>query len=375
MTTDAEVLALRGTHRCADCEAGLLAPWVGNPPPDYGKGHHTLVCSKNQDHRGIIKYRGTKKLADGRTYDVVTQQAIVPLPKTQGGMLERFKEAEAIGLWPSKMTEPQAVVLAQVALAYGLDPFMREIMPYQGSPYITISGRRRKDEDAGHYPSIRHRPLTHEEREWYEEAEVLNAGDLYGMTILTTERGNTVEAFWKVTKAERERKNDKGGLRSPVVASNPIEMGQKRGERRAREIAYGPIPMPRGLPTNVSIAQEGDFIEAEWKDVSAGLRRDVDSATGEIHQSQVPPVGNMSSPNEAAKPAANIPHNIPDLSHVPEAYREVVSEADGFGLDFEHFLKDILKEPSIEVFEKRGGNPAIASKRFSDWCKGEKAGE
>jgi hypothetical protein len=59
----------------------------------------------------------------------------------------------------------------------------------------------------------------------------------------------------------------------------------------------------------------------------------------------------------------------PDLSHVPEAYREVVEEAGGYGLDFEHFLSDVLRTKSIEEWEGPGGTPEIATQRLARYLK------
>ncbi|KKK50577.1 hypothetical protein LCGC14_3123650, partial [marine sediment metagenome] len=60
-------------------------------------------------------------------------------------------------------------------------------------------------------------------------------------------------------------------LTSPVVAANPIEMLNKRCERRCREIAYGPIPVPAKLDPALGILQDGDesmTIEGSARDVT-----------------------------------------------------------------------------------------------------------
>lgn len=303
-------------HRnvCAECSGRLSVAWGGF----WGIGGWALRCGKDASHAGVKPKTNTRKLFDPDTmtwkeYDVTTQREIVPLPKTEQGMLQRLKEAEAIGLWPQKMTPQQAAVLAQVALAYGLDPFMREIMPYQGAPYITIGGRRRKDEAAGHYPSISFRFLTPEEKQGYEEAGAIKAGDLCKVCILRTERGNTVEGFAKVTKLEREGRNNRGdGLRSPVVAANPIEMVEKRAERRAREMAYGPIPLPQGLLPSVQVYEEGDVIEGEAHEIEEGHiiteNVEVDPATGEIRPARLSDTGEIFAPDEELDtPPVNLP--------------------------------------------------------------------
>lgn len=257
-----EVRVLQRDSRCAECGGGLLAPHVGN-------GAYMLRCLKDASHMGIARLGNARKLYNPATkiweeYDMTTQKpaqasqetTALAIPTTHAGMLARCREAEAIGKWKDKMTDAQARVLVQVALAYRLDPFMSEIIPYQGQPYVTIAGRRRLDAQAGHHPSIRFRALTLEEAELYQAAEALNDGDLAMVCVLTTEHGNTVEGFGRVLARERQQKSEY----LPLV-TRTIEMVLKRAERRAREMAYGPIAMPAGL--GIRILQEGDMVEGE----------------------------------------------------------------------------------------------------------------
>ena len=190
------------------------------------------------------------------------------VPQTREAMLERANQTVQAGLWPQTMTPGQKALMVQVALAYGLDPLMGELVLYQGKPLITINARRRKDVEAGHHPSIKFRFLTTEERQGYLDAGAINEGDLVQVGILTTEWGNTVEGIGKVTKAERDgtsqRSRDSRGLSHPIVADNPIEMCQKRAEARVRLMAYGPIPLPQMMISE--IATTGITVEGEVLD-------------------------------------------------------------------------------------------------------------
>jgi len=358
--------------RCAECGGGLLAPHLGN-------GVFGVKCLKDENHQGVARPRRTKVLADGKEYDVQTQRPVderqsLAVPSTHEGMLSRVREAEAVGLWPQKMTPQQTAILVQVALAYGLDPFMQEIMPFQGRPYITINGRRRKDEDAGHHPSIKNRRLTADEKEWYEEAGALEQGDLCGMTILhDSVTGQEIEAFWKVTKAEREatrvyRDGPRKGqtyLASPVVAANPIELGQKRGERRAREMAYGPIARPAGMDTQIRVLEEGDVVEGQTREIpdANGDYPGLDMVTGEIREPQQADTGDIFPPDEAPDEAGET---------VPEAYLALVEAAGGEGLDLDAFCRKVLVQPSLERFQAMGGTPAIAATRWQSWLTKQK---
>ena len=172
---------------------------------------------------------------------MATEQTSKALVVTLTQALARIDDAEKGGLWPATLTPPQRQLMAHATLAYGLDPLMQELTVYQGKPLVTIRGRRRKDAEAGHHPSISFRFLTQEEKAGFTEAGAFHDGDLAQYCILTTEDGNTVEGFGKCTKAERN------AGRQPVARDNPIEMCQKRAEDRARLMAYGPIPIPQGL--------------------------------------------------------------------------------------------------------------------------------
>jgi hypothetical protein len=172
---------------------------------------------------------------------MTTEQQSRSLVVTLTQALARVDEAQNAGLWPAQLLPAQKRLMAQATLAYGLDPLMQELTIYQGKPMVTIRGRRRKDAEAGHHPSIRFRFLTTEEKAGFTEAGAFLEGDLAMYCVLTTEEGNTVEGFGKCTTAERV------SGRQPVAKDNPIEMCQKRAEDRARLMAYGPIPLPTGL--------------------------------------------------------------------------------------------------------------------------------
>jgi len=270
---EASMRKMERTHLCG-CGGNLVMSYGGA----FGyPGQHILRCLKDPSHVEMRRRRlNTRFLAapgGGHVeVDIMTQQPVgEPLarPQTTQEMTQRFQQAEAIGMWPQKMTQAQTLILVRVALAYGLDPWMGEIQPFQGKPYITIRGRRRKDEEAGHHPDITFRPLTVLERTTYEEAQVVAPHDLCQVCMLTTEWGNRVEGFGKVTLLERTQRTEKNVLRNPVVAANPIEMVQKRAERRAREMAYGPIALPKGLPLEYRPLEEGDVVEGESRDVPA----------------------------------------------------------------------------------------------------------
>ena len=258
--------------RCGECKARLTVAWRAAPPPAWGKGEWIVQCGKNPNHSTIQRASRTRQLFDSARgwieVDMATQREVgipgaLAVPQTREAMLQRANQTLQAGLWPQTMTPDQKALMVQVALAYGLDPLMGELVIYQGKPLVTINARRRKDVEAGHHPSIKFRFLTAEEKQGYLDAGAINEGDLVQVGILTTEWGNTVETIGKVTKAEREAPSPRSvrGLAHPIVADNPIEMCQKRAEARARLMAYGPIPLPSSPSIMAGVIIEGELVD------------------------------------------------------------------------------------------------------------------
>ena len=262
--------ALAKKFRCGECGSRLSVAWQGAPPPAWGKGTWVLRCGKDPAHSTIQRTPRTRQLFDSEKdwveVDIMSQREVgipgaLAVPQTREAMLERANQTLKAGLWPQTMTPDQKALMVQVALAYGLDPLMGELVIYQGKPLVTINARRRKDVEAGHHPSIKFRFLTAEEKQGYSDVGAMSEGDLVQVAILTTEWGNSVECIGKVTAAERAAPSTRSarGLAHPIVADNPIEMCQKRAEARARLMAYGPIPLPQMPMAGVVI--EGELVD------------------------------------------------------------------------------------------------------------------
>ncbi len=243
-----ELMARHNGYRCVKCHRQPWPAWSGDT--------HQLRCACGPDfdgRGGTLEPAGNwmkEKLAN--MIERQTQVGGAMVIHDHETALARATEANIAGLWPQTATPQQLQLIAKAALAYGLDPLMGELILYQGKPFIGIDGRRRLDSRAGHHPSIKFRPLTAEEKEWFTEAGSMEEGDLAGYCILEDRNTNqVVEGFGKVTKAQREEMRTKQGggtyKASPVLSAHPIEMFEKRCETRARKMAYGPNPIPAGL--------------------------------------------------------------------------------------------------------------------------------
>ena len=322
--------------RCGECGGQLAIAWRGAPPPAWGKGEWIVRCGKNPNHFTIKRANRTRQLFDSERgwieVDMTTQREVgipgaLAIPQTREAMLERANQTLQAGLWPKAMTPNQKALMVQVALAYGLDPLMGELVLYHGEPLITINARRRKDVEAGHHPSLKFRFLTAEEKQGYLDAGAINEGDLVQVGILTTEWGSTVEAIGKVTKAERsvssERSRDPRGLAHPIVADNPIEMCQKRAEGRARLMAYGPIPLPQ-MPGMISdLATEGVTVEGEVMNHG--------ELTGATLPVAPPPPENRNREPNIGREGRGLERDIDDLfPKEPESIQEAPPTDEGF---------------------------------------------
>lgn len=67
--------------------------------------------------------------------------------------------------WATTMTLPQKAMVAQLAITYQLDPFMGELVWYEGAPLITFVGNLRIATRSGTWEDIELRPMTADERE------------------------------------------------------------------------------------------------------------------------------------------------------------------------------------------------------------------
>lgn len=328
-------------YRCVQCRR---EPWV-----TFKDGTHALRCScgfEGVDETFDLEPIGNwmkeklKKMVEQQTK--VGGAIVIHDHKTA---LARATEANMVGLWQQTANDAQLQLIAKAALAYGLDPLMGELILYQGKPFIGIDGRRRLDSRAGHHPSIKFRPLTPEEREWFMEAEAMEEGDLCGYCVLEDRSTNQIiEGFGKVTKAQREemRTNQKGSYKAnPVLAAHPIEMFEKRCETRARKMAYGPNPIPAGL--------EG--IMGDEEEIIEGTARVLDNTS--IAE---PATEDAQEPVQDSQP----PQELPIASDPDDDWEKVVDAATQAGMTWDAFELQVLKCTKTTFIKRRDAGPKMA---------------
>lgn len=156
------------------------------------------------------------------------------------------KQASAIATrlkarFPNDCNQQQALEVARVALSYSLDPFLGELIPYQGAPYVTIAGRFRVADNNPMFDGYDIEPATEQE---YRAL-----------------RAHEAESVWKciVYRKDRKRPTVAWGRAGGPQETNPVakrwtaEVAQKRAIHRALRAAF-PMPIP-GLEESLTPEQ------------------------------------------------------------------------------------------------------------------------
>jgi hypothetical protein len=159
--------------------------------------------------------------------------------------------------WPKELNRQQAVEVARVALAYGLDPFMDELIPYQGKPYVTIAGRLRLADDHPQFDGYDLEPATDTERKAFRVADD--------------------EHLWKcsVYRKDRRRPTTAFGRAGGTLESNHVakrwtpEIAQKRAIHRALRAAF-----PMAIPGAEEALSEAQLRAIHAFDDEAGIDRE-----------------------------------------------------------------------------------------------------
>ena len=348
---------------CGECGASLSNPWGGY----YGIDGVVVRCVKDKDHQGIRRPgRQTKRVYDikegWKEYDMMTQKPVnetqaLALPNDERGMRSRVSEAMNVGLFPNReVTNEQLNNLTKLALLYRLDPLMGEIMPYQGQPFITLQGRRRIDDRAGHHPTIKMGPMDQETYNAYVAMGAINQGDIVVVGQFTDPKsGATIETVGRVLASERN-----GNPHLPIVKW-PLEMAMKRCEARGRKSLWGPVALPGGLEA-IYLREEDDVVEAVVVNVSAPERE-----IAEPPQVEPDPPVEVPPDDEPLGPPDDEPAN-------GLTYGDVLDRAGAYGLDDSAFQVRVLGCTLEEFRARKGASPQVADRRLTEYLDKQDAG-
>lgn len=175
--------------------------------------------------------------------------------------LERVKSLEQriVDFLPGAKDVPHDVrmAMAQIAIAHGLDPFLREVWPIPKGGggfdlFIGISGWRNAAHRSGEYWGRRFEKVTDEERQWLAAGK----NDLVVRCIVMRRKTGQPPAEY-----------DGYGIARPDEKSkmNKFQLARLRAERDAMKAAF-PISTPFNV--SVQVADDDDQIingEHEWQ--------------------------------------------------------------------------------------------------------------
>lgn len=129
-------------------------------------------------------------------------------------------------------TKEQALEFAKLALVHDLNPFLDELIPYQGRPYVTTQGYIRIAERHPAYEGHQVIAATDAERKNYM---VKDHESLWKCEVYRTDRRVPIVA-WGRAGGEYDKNQ-------PVARARVPEMAQNRALRRALRAAF-PVPIP-----------------------------------------------------------------------------------------------------------------------------------
>lgn len=233
-------------HICGNCGAELTEWHNGQ---EWG-----IACVRDKGHTAIAKRKSLSQFyKEGYALPVHMARNI---EKRLGGkrmestalttmseikMMERIDKAR----FPQQMTPQDKKVLALVAISYGFDPLMGEVMLYQGRPYVSIDGRLRKAQETNELDGVQTRPATKLERDAWgiPEGDLFFHADIYRKKCV-----HNFEGWGRVTKIEIERaikqaeNNNKDPWFLPLI-KDPQGIAEKRALAKGLRRAFH-IPLP-----------------------------------------------------------------------------------------------------------------------------------
>jgi hypothetical protein len=143
--------------------------------------------------------------------------------------------------WPKDVNKAGAMEIARIALAYELDPFLGELIPYQGNPYVTIDGRIRIADRHPAYDGFQWLGIEPWELESLKPAK---EEVIWKCAVYRKDRRFPIVAYGRANGPQD---------RNPLSKNDAVTMAQKRALHRALRAAF-PIPIP-GLEESLSYEQ------------------------------------------------------------------------------------------------------------------------
>ena len=192
--------------------------------------------------------------------------------------------------WPKDLVQEDAArQFLALCLTYNLDPFLGEMVPYQGRPYIEEQGWLKLigQYAKGELVLFESRQATQQERE-----EIgIGGGDFLAIAVVVRRFFDDREL--KVTRRGLVRKGETAGSEFLPIVKEPWEMAEKRARVRAlrtafRDVLQAAIPMFAEGEREAAIEGEARVVSDEplrsEQVVEANLKDAVEKARGEFYK-------------------------------------------------------------------------------------------
>jgi len=260
-------------YLCPKCQGKLTVAWGGA----HGVNGWILRCS-DITHTGMTRH---DKKYENEKKESFSMDSKSLMTMDEDTMLQRVEMAR----FPQQLDTQGKLMLAKVAITYGFDPLMGEVMIYQGRPFVSIDGRYRMAQETGNLDGVESRPANKQEREDWE----IPAGDYFFRAEVYVKGASRPFVGWGRVRTDEQGKS-KGFA---PIDTNPQRMAEKRAEAQALRKAFH-IPLPSAE----------DIGTAE--DMPAAKVRVVDVTTGEIKEPEPPEPASKKEPTPGQKLAAAI---------------------------------------------------------------------
>lgn len=180
--------------------------------------------------------------------------------------------------FPEDARGEAAIEVARIALAYGLDPFLEELIPYQGKPYVTQRGMIRIADQSPMYEGFEVEPATPDERAAFRASD---KEVILKCLVYRTDRRRAIVAYGRAGYQ---------GDRNPLSNTQAPEMAYKRAIHRALRAAF-PVPMPDAPEDFASTEQVGliHVIDRELHVTDDQRRSALQDTFGVDHSNQLTP--------------------------------------------------------------------------------------
>jgi predicted RNA-binding Zn-ribbon protein involved in translation (DUF1610 family) len=327
-----------GRHYCPDCGPRQLLARNNSTTP---RGN-TIRCPKCGREDGFVREQTLterwKQNPDSVPVTIAskleTKYGAKPMTTTElvkadpTALVKRMEGAR----WLADLAPQDKRVLADLAIAYGLDPLMGEMTMYEKRPYISVNGMIRVAHEHPLFEGLEDRPMSQEEKQAYGITQKI------GWIAKVYRRG------WRAPSVGTGAADpDRPFRNNPVERERPQWMARSRAIRQALRLAF-----PAAVPFKARFMEErGEYIDAETGEIHGGEVDEVDKPyeSGRTEAEIIAEIENYTPPTEAEVDAAD----VVDESDRPEPTQQEAppkrfDAAESQRVDLLAAIKDLAKQ-------------------------------